>query len=196
MYYNGLCGGGPVNIQDSWEKAMKYTEIVRPRVKPLHTFEATRLSYIFLASSLVNPGDTVVRKGEVVVEKPSLVLPYNMPYFEGFNFEEEMNLSQDFLTNFFLVRGISFPSMKYNNKTDSLDIHEGKLESAVSFHGEKLQRSEDVHTGLIKGPEDTWQFSVLIFICSEVFKSADNDFRKLFQDYKKKGGFGFNPFLN
>ena len=176
-----------MNIQDAWEKALKTTEIIRPRVQPLQTFEATLSPYIFLSESTVNPGDTVVRKGEIRVEKPSIMLPFNMPQFEGFDFEEELQMNEDILKSFFLVRGVSFPSMKYNNKTDSLDVFEGRLPKALEHYGNKLQREEDVNTGLMTGSEDTWQFSVLVFICGQVAKSADGDFKKLFDDFKYRG---------
>ena len=32
-----------MNIQDAWEKAVRKTEVVRPRVQPLATFAATHL---------------------------------------------------------------------------------------------------------------------------------------------------------
>ena len=176
-----------MNIQDAWEKALKNTEIIRPRVQPLHTFEVTHLPYIFLAESKMNAGDTVVRKGEVKVEKPSIILPSNLPQFEGFDFEEEMKLNEDFLMSFFLVRGISFPSMKYNNKVSSLDIFEGPLSKAIQNQLADLQRNEDVHTGLITGSEEVWQFSALIFICSQAARSADGDIRKLLDDLRRRG---------
>lgn len=175
-----------MNIQDSWEKALKRTEITRPRVQPLHTFEATHLPYIFLAESQVNSGDTVVRKGEILVEKPSIVLPMNLPQFEGFDFEESLQMNEELLKTFFLVRGVSFPSMKYNNKVDALDIFEGNLAKAREHYGNLLERTEDVHTGLIIGSEEIWQFSVLVFICDQVEKSADGDFRKLFNNYRHR----------
>ena len=177
-----------MNIQDHWEKALKRTEIVRPRVHPLDTFGSTHLPYIFLAESTVNSGDTVVRKGEVVVEKPSLILPFNTPKFEGFDFEEKLHLNPDFLMNFLLVRGVAFPSLRYNIKTDSLDVYEGRLNKALEHYRDVLQRSEDVRTGLFTGTEDNWQFSVLIFICAQVARSADNDLKKLLDDYQKKSG--------
>ncbi len=58
-----------MDIEKTWEKALKYTEIIRPRVEPLNTFRTTHLPYIFLTESSVNVGDSVVRKGEVLVEK-------------------------------------------------------------------------------------------------------------------------------
>ena len=174
-----------MNLQDRWEKALKKTEIVRPRIKPLATFEATTVPYIFLANSEISRGDTVVRKGEVVVEKPAIVLPFNMPHFEGFDFEEELDVNEDLLMSFFLVRGVSFPSFRYNNKTASLDIYEGKLPRAVQHYSHTLGRDENTHTGLIIGPADCWQFSVMIFVGSQITRSAEGDIRRLFEDFGK-----------
>ena len=72
-----------MNIYDAWTRALKSTDIIRSRVSALQTFNETRVPYIFLAPSSVNDGDTVVRKGEIVVEKPSLILPPNIPQLEG-----------------------------------------------------------------------------------------------------------------
>ena len=175
-----------MNLQDGWEKALKETQIIRPRVQPLYAFEATHLPYVFLAESILNLGDTVVRKGEVVVEKPAIVLPNFLPQFEGFEFDKEFPSEQDFLSTFFLVRGIRFPSLKYNNKTDFLNIYEGCLEKAMEHYAGELQKKEDVSTGVVVGPEDSWQFSILIFICSQILRQADGDIKKIFDKFRKE----------
>jgi hypothetical protein len=175
-----------MDIQGSWEKALKNTEIIRPRVQPLATFAATHLPYVFLSESSLNPGDTVVRRGEVLVEKPALILPPHSPQFEGFEFEKEPRLNKDILVNFLLVRGVMFPSMKYDNKTYSLDIYEGRLQKAIEHYSDKLQREEDVLAGLVAGPEDCWQFSVLIFIFAQIVKSADGDIQKILEEFRRK----------
>ena len=177
-----------MNIQDGWEKALKYTKIIRPRPKELLTFEATEVPYIFLSESLVNLGDTVVRKGHVTVEKPAIILPSNLPQFEGFDFEKEFHSGQDMILNFLLVRGISFPSLKYNNKTHSLDIYEGHLEKAIGYYSDKLQQGEDVANGLVAGPEDFWQFSILIFIATQIMRSADSDIKRLLEGFREERG--------
>ncbi len=176
-----------MDIQKTWNKAVKNTEIIRHRVSMLLTFEETVVPYIFLAESKINRGDTVVRKGEIVVEKPSLILPPNIPQFEGFELEGEETFNDDALMNLMLVRGISIPSMKYNNKTVALDIYEGKLKKAVEYYLEQLQQEENVRTGLIAGPEDCWQFSVLIFICSQVVKNAQMDIKKILDHHRRIG---------
>ncbi|WP_096895123.1 hypothetical protein [Candidatus Scalindua japonica] len=166
-----------MDIEKTWEKALKYTEIIRPRVKPLDTHQTTHLPYIFLAESSVNLGDCVVRKGEVLVEKPTLLLPPGSPQLDGFDFRDAYQQQQDMITNFFLVRGIEFPSLKYNNKTYSLDIFEDRLSKAIEQYTQDLQKEENVTSGLVIGPEDCWQFSVLIFICTQIVRSADNDIK-------------------
>ncbi len=175
-----------MNIQESWEKALKHTEIVRPRVMPLSATSDTNLSYIFLAKSRLSSKDTVIREGSVVIEKPSLILLPDLPQFEGFDFEEEMGMDENIFTNFLLVRGIKFPSLKFNNKTHSLEVREEKLSKSLKFYLDKFQQTENVETGLITGPADTWQFSILIFICSQVLKNGPSDFRRLIEDFNEK----------
>ena len=176
-----------MGIQERWEKALEKTEIIKPRVQELLTFSHTDLPYIFLSESSINIGDTVVRKGSVMVDKPSLILPMGLPQFEGFDFGKESDVKEDMVTNFLLVRGIKFPSLKYNNKTYSLDLFEGRLSKAIDEYRDRLQREENVLTGLVIGPEDCWQFSLLIFVCAQVIKSADGDIRRLLDEFKKKG---------
>jgi hypothetical protein len=176
-----------MNIQDMWEKALKKTEIIRPRVHYLSSFGDTHIPYIFLAESAVNAGDTVARSGEIIVEKPSIILPSNLPQFDGFDFENELHLNEDTFLNFLLVRGVSFPSLKYNNRTYSVDVYEGRLNKAINHYLRKLQQKEDTHTGLITGPEDSWQLSVLIFIGSQIERSAGNDIRNFFKRFGNGG---------
>lgn len=175
-----------MDIQDSWEKALKKTRIIRARAQELQTFSDTELPYIFLSEAFVNTGDTVVRKGEILVEKPAIILPHNIPQFDGFDFEKELDITQDMITNFLIVRGVSFPSMKYNNKTSSLDIYEGHIERAIGHYADMLERREDVRSGLIVGPEDCWQFSVLIFICTQVARAVNSDIRRLLEDFRNR----------
>ncbi len=175
-----------MDLYDFWAKALKKTEIIRPRVHGFTPNQDTLVPYIMLSESSINPGDTVVRKGEVLVEKPTLFLPPASPQFDGFDFKDADHFRQDSFVNFLLVRGIALPSMRYNNTTNSLDIFEGDLRKAISFHGDYLQRQENVTTGLIAGPEDCWQFSILVYMCSQVARNAEADVRNFLKEFKDK----------
>jgi len=175
-----------MDFEKVWSKALKHTEIIRSRIQALMTISITRVPYILLSESSINVGDTVVRKGEILVEKPSLIVPPNNPQFEGFEFDEKDGVDQNSLINFLIVRGVSMPTLRYDNKTSSLDIYEDKLSAAIKYYEDNLQKSEDVQTGLIVGPEDCWQFSLLIFVCTQIARNVDQDIRKLLDEYHKK----------
>ncbi len=173
-----------MDIEQVWQKALKNTEILRTHARQLETFMHTEIPYIFLAESSVNIGDTVVRKGKILVEKPAIILPGNPPQLEGFDFEDSLNLDRYKVMDLLLIRGVRFPSLKYNNQTATIDIFEAPLKKAVEYYKNKLQQVEDAATGLIVGPEDCWQFSTLIFIGAMVSRSAEGDIKKLFDHFK------------
>ncbi|MDE1921697.1 MAG: hypothetical protein KGJ09_10300 [Candidatus Omnitrophica bacterium] len=170
----------------AWEKALRETEIIRSRIIGLQTFSETHVPYILLSPSEVNEGDTVVRTGEVLVHRPSLILPPHIPQLEGFDFEGDNSFNEDTMINFLLVRGISLPSMKYDNKVFSLNVFEGKIQDAVGTYGNRLQREENTATGLIRGPDQVWQLSLLIFVCSQIARNSSVDIRRLLDEYHKK----------
>ena len=175
-----------MDIEKAWGQALKHTEIIRSRIASLATVGDTMVPYILLSESSINQGDTVVRKGEVRVTKPSLIVPPNNPQFLGFEVDEEGPVDPNSLINFLLVRGISLPSLRYDNQTSSLDVYEGRLSNAIKFYNEELQKQENVKSGLLVGHQEYWSFSLLIFICSQIAKNADLDIRKLLDEHKRK----------
>ena len=174
-----------MDFTELWEKALKRTEIIRSRVQGLTTYSDTRVPYILLSESSVNMGDTVVRQGEVLIQKPSLYLPPNLPQLDGFEWGD-LPFDQNSMTNFLYVRGVSLPSYKYNNHTNFLDIYEGNLSSAIKHYNDFLQQKENVQAGLLAGPEDCWQFSLLVFVCTQITRNLETDMRRLLDDYHKK----------
>ena len=175
-----------MDTHSAWEKALKETNIIRSRITGLQTFSETHVPYILLSPSTINEGDTVVRTGEVLVHRPSLVLPPNIPQLEGFNFEDDDSFKEDSMINFLMIRGVSLPSMKYDNKIFSLNVFEGKMEDAIGVYGNRLQREENTAAGLISGPDHLWQMSVLIFVCSQIAKNSSTDIRRLLDEYHNR----------
>ena len=173
-------------MQQLWDKARKSTEILRLRLQDLSSVESTVTPYIFLAESSLNKGDTVVRRGQVVVQRPSIILPPLSPQFEGFRFEEDLQISEQHLATFLLVRGVQFPSLRYRHETSSLDLYEGSLQQAVTHYLDRLKRAEDIGTGLVIGPEDVWQFSVLMLVGALVVRSADGDLRRILEQWRRR----------
>ena len=169
-----------MSLEELWQKAVSKTEVHRARLRTLYTFDQTVLPYVYLAESVVNIGDVVVRKGKVIVEKPIILLPGNMPQFEGFEIEDKsFEANSDSVAMFLFMRGISFPSMKYSNQTSKLDVIPGPLSKAVSRFKRELEKKEDISTGLIVSSEDCWQFSLLIYAAALAAKSVPEDIKNI-----------------
>jgi hypothetical protein len=181
-----------MDIQELWDQARKRTEIVRMQLQDLSTFDATMVPYLFLAESSVNPGDTIVRRGHVLIERPTIILPRFSPQFEGFEFDPGLHLNEDVLGTFLLMRGIQFPSLKYRHQTSSLDVFEDSLQKAVDHFTKRLTVAEDIRTGLVIGPEEAWQFSLLLLVGALVVRSAEGDLRRILEEWKhrRRGGSG------
>ncbi|MBI3331297.1 MAG: hypothetical protein HYZ96_04200 [Candidatus Omnitrophica bacterium] len=175
-----------MDIQELWDKARKQTEILRMRLSDLSTFETTAVPYLFLAESAMNPGDTVVRRGQVLIERPAILLPGFSPQFEGFAFDTDLHVSEDAVTTLLLVRGIQFPSLKYRHQLSSLDLFEDSLQQAIKHFSGQLASAEDVKTGLVVGPEDAWQFSLLLLVGALVVRSAEGDLRRILEQWRKR----------
>ncbi len=170
-----------MNHYQLWEKALQKTEIIRPRMLPLSSERNTQLSYIFLARSSLTPQTTVIRQGYVDVGKPSIILPPSLPHLEGFEFQD----MEQTAINFLLIRGIKFPSLKYLNQIKHLDIYDGDLDQARAFYLNRLQREENIQTSFILGSEDSWQYSVLIFVCMMASRVAEKDITALMDEFNQ-----------
>jgi len=175
-----------VDIEALWDQARSRTEILRMRLQDLATFEATAVPYIFLGESAVNPGDTVVRQGKVLIDRPAIMLPKWSPQFEGFEFDAGLQVSDAHMVTFLLMRGVQFPSLKYQHQLSSLDVVERSLREAIRDYEQQLQQAEDIKTGLVVGSEETWQLSLLLLVGALVIRSAEGDVRRLIEDWKRR----------
>jgi len=175
-----------MDIQELWDNARKRTEILRLRMQELSSAETTTVPYVFLAESALNQGDTVVRRGHVLVERPSILLPGFSPQFEGFAFDKDLHVSEEAIATFLLVRGVHFPSLRYRHQTSSLDLFEGNLQKAITHFQDQLSRAEDIKTGLVIGLEEAWQFSILLLVGMLVVRSAEGDLRRFLDEWRKR----------
>ncbi len=175
-----------MEYQANWEKALKYTEIIRPRINPLSKAGTTQLPYIFLSESLQDSSSTFVRKGHIGVDQPTLLLPPNNPQFDGFEMNEYQKNEMNTFMNFLLVRGVRFPSLNYHHSSFDIAVHDGKLQEAINFHKDVLQREENMTAGLVVGKEDCWQFSILVFVASQMIKSSEGDVDYLMKKLKRE----------
>jgi hypothetical protein len=97
-----------------------------------------------------------------------------------------LHLNNESVATFLLVRGIQFPSLKYRHQLSLLDVVERPLQQAVEQFADQLSAAEDVTTGLLVGPEDAWQFSILLLVGALVVRSAEGDLRQILEAWRKR----------
>ncbi len=175
-----------MSLEQLWNEALKETEIVRLPVKRLHTFGSSLFEYIFLSPSVVNQGDTVVRKGKIDIDRPALVLANNSASFEGFDSDNSSEIRDDKLTSFFYMRGIRFPSFSYKNEPYEIDVYEGSVARAEKMYSDKIRTNEKIATGIVVGKDSSWQFSVILLGCHMIDTHVDSDLKKILDHIKKK----------
>jgi len=160
-----------MDIESDFKRALSETEIHRHSRSRLLTVGTTELPYVLLGESMVNLGDTVVRRGIVRIEQPRIVVMGRPHQFEGFDEEETPGLMLA------LGRVASFPPGKYSNIDTQLDVYEGRLEAALGHYQEKMR--DDQLTGLLSGPVDVWACSLMVYVFAMAVQSAPADLRDL-----------------
>ncbi len=175
-----------MNPIESWHQALRETAVLRPRLKPLETFEATDLPYWLLTEVADHSSRTRVRRGRIEVAKPSLLLPPDSPQFEGFRAEGIPEPDWRLLSGFLLVRGVSFPSFKFSHVAAEGEILEENMKTAAGKCRDRLERTEDISTTLLVGPDANWLFSLLVFVALQAARSAEGDVRKILEQYRGK----------
>ena len=173
-----------MDIEEIWQKALKNTQILRMRLARLDSYSGTELSYVFLAESEINIGDTIVRKGTVEVDKPLIYLSDGSPQFYGFEFEEKLKISTETIKTFLLLRGVNFPSFKYTHNSQ-IEVCEGPLDDSIEKYSDMLAKQENVDTGLVVGLADYWQFCILVYVANLVAKSVPYEIKKLLEKLKE-----------
>lgn len=171
-----LWGLTSMDFEKDFPRALRETEVHRMRRPRLLTFGSTELPYVLLGTSLVNLGDTVVRRGVVRVEKPNIYLLTPQVQLEGFD-EERVEGERTVVA---VGRTATFPPGKYSNIDNQLDVVEGSLQAALAEHMQRLDREEDVLTGLLSGPVELWPMSLLVYVGMMVGQSAEDDVRNAF----------------
>ena len=157
-------------------EAVRHTEILRPPRQSLSTFGTTNVYYYLVTepaySDLVpDAGETVIREGRVITEKPKIVTPYYLSRLEGFSFDAKRYFEM-------LIRtyGADAPGLfyTYRNEPKELNIVSDNWQAVVAKLNEEIDKRGDPLASIIKGVDDLWDVSLFKFI-HEITKSSLQD---------------------
>lgn len=175
-----------MEMEEAFRMAQADTQFIRVRKNLLYTFGATRLPYICLSQSLNRSDDVVVRRGEVMAERPQIAVPGMDFSFEGFG-GADMSGEGDGVA-VMLARRILMPPSKYVNKPGQEITEPGPLSEAIQRAVNRLENDNDVRTAVISAPERVWGLSILLYIGSQVTRSAPSNVQEHFERLRFQGG--------
>jgi len=168
---------------DRIEYAAKHTEILRPPKQSLSSFGATNV-YYYLVTEPAYPeltgdagsGETVVREGRVIAERPRIVTPYYLSRLEGFSSE-----AKRYFTLLTQAYGSNSPGLfyAYRNEPKELNIISDSWLAVVNRINEKIDRHGDPLASIIKGEDALWDVSLLKFIYEITRRSLETNLTQL-----------------
>lgn len=167
-----------MEMEDAFKMAQENTRFIKERKNLLYTFGATRLPYICLSVSTEDSNYVMIRSGEVMADKPQIAVPGEIFSFEGFSESDEHSEDELVVS---LARRISMPPSKYVNKAETAVREAGDIADAVQRVLNRLENNNDVRTGVISAPEPVWALSVLLYVGSQVARSAPSNVQEHFE---------------
>jgi len=174
-----------MNSYEKLLKAISRTKILKSRKNLLFTFGNTILPYLIIADSSINKGHTVVRRGEVNVERPRIFFAGEEAIFEGFEFGKDDN-DIDNIKYALMCRGISFPNLTYKNSTTSLEVLNSKSDDVIYKSLNELEDVNDIRTSVIVCDESLWNLSLLHYVFTQVIRSSSSNLKEYMERYPFK----------
>ena len=158
------------------EYAIRHTQVLRPPRQNLETFGITNVHYYLLTAPaytdlVAGGGETVVREGQVIAERPRVVTPYYLMNLQGFSHHARRYLEK------MAQEGHSSPALlyRYRNEAKSLSIVSEPLHKLAQELTEKLEREGMALASVIKGVDELWDVSLLRFIHEFTVRSLQSN---------------------
>jgi hypothetical protein len=163
------------------EQAARHTEILRHPRQHLATFGITNIYYYLLTEPVYSEiadatGETVIREGRVIAERPKIVTPYYLTHLEGFSYD-----ARRYLEILLSMHGPDTPGLfyTYKNEPKSLNIVSDKWPAVLEKLNNEIDKKGDPLTSIIRGQDDLWDVSLLKFIYEISTRSAPTNIAQL-----------------
>lgn len=159
-----------MDFHEALEEAKQGTEIYKSRKNMLYTFGPTRLPYVCLSEN--GAGGITVREGEVTADRPAIAIPGDNWKFEGFDAD---GVDGEGMIPVLVARGIHFPPLNYTNQSLHQRTEYRAMQEAVDVEMKRLEQASDIRTGVFRGPDSLWQISLLIYVSTQIARSAPSN---------------------
>jgi hypothetical protein len=172
-----------MNDEEKLSRAINLTQVLRAPRQALATFGVTSIDYYLLTRPVYaegETGETVVRRGKVVANRPRIVTPYYLSQVEGFS-----PASRHYLERLMAEYGPHAAGVyyTYRNEPGGLDIVSESLSQVL----EKINREVDIKNDplctIIRGEDELWDVSLMKFI----FEMTNSSFGKNLSELNSRG---------
>lgn len=161
--------------------AVRNTKILRPPKQSLATFGTTNIYYYLLTEPVYKDmvedvGETVIREGRVIAQKPKVVTPYYLSQLEGFSSEARRYFDMLISKHDTNVAGLFYG---YRNEPKELNIVSDGLLAVVDRLNAEIDKRGEPLTSIIKGEDELWDVSLMQFIYEITGSSVQNNLRQM-----------------
>lgn len=146
--------------------AVNNTVVLHPPKQMLATFGTTNIHYYLLTEPSYKEfgegeGETVVREGRVISQRPRVVTPVYLGNIEGFS-----EHAKKYLEMIVREHGPHAPGIFYGYKNEHMEtnIVPNDMRSVVQKLEEEIKKEGSPLTTIIKGVDELWDVSLMKFI--------------------------------
>jgi hypothetical protein len=165
-----------MEIDERILEAVEETSVIRPPKRHLSTFGATNIYYYLLTEPAYaefdsTNGETVIREGRVIAERPRVVTPFYLTRLDGFGSDARKYFQMLLETHGPDAPGIYYA---YKNEPKEMNIVSDSLTAVVEKLNVQIDSRGDPMTSIIKGKDELWDVSLMKFIY-EITKHSVQD---------------------
>ena len=167
---------GESEQEERFREAWDAVEIVRAVEYSLFTFGESVLPYYLVCGDRRAPLPVSVSKGEVRINRPTIITPNNArPEFDNF-FE---NPDEEGIVQFLMARTARFSNLKFANQSGAKKTVSDSLDAAVDRLNRQLDDDEEDRVAILTAPHQMGNIAVLRYAAERVWQSGPDNIQEL-----------------
>jgi hypothetical protein len=155
-----------METDDKIKYALEQTKLIRAPRRELDTFGSSVIDYYVVTELVGNL--SVVRDGKVVAERPKIVTPAYLVNVEGFSEQAKRYISMMAQERPY-ESGIFY---RYKNAPGGMNVVSEPIKQVIDKLSSQLEEQHNPLSTIIKGVEELWDVSLLMFIYELTTKSV------------------------
>jgi len=155
-----------MEADDKIKHALEHTELIRAPRQELDTFGSSVIDYYVVTELVGNL--SVVRDGKVIAARPKIVTPAYLVNVEGFSEQAKKYISM-------MVRERPYESgifYRYKNEPGEMNVVSEPIKQVIDKLSSQIEEQHNPLSTIIKGVEELWDVSLLMFIYELTNKSV------------------------